>query len=177
MNKPTGRKKRPDAEQQGSPRLSDDDGALRQPDAGRTSPRQGHYNVDEQVGLFVRRVHQRASAIFTRHFAEANLSPLQFTALIKLRDRGRVSQNELGRLVSTDPATIMGVINRLESRDLIRRIPDPADKRRTTVTISSAGLKLVEELEPAGHNVTAETLAPLLPEEQEELLRLLAKLV
>jgi hypothetical protein len=33
----------------------------------------GDYRVDEQIGMFIRRAHQRASAIFARHFAEAGL--------------------------------------------------------------------------------------------------------
>lgn len=137
----------------------------------------GDYRIDEQIGLLVRRVHQRASAIFANHFADAGLSPLQFTTLIKIRDEGRVSQNQLGRLVYTDPATIMGVVSRLSDRELVRRLPDSADKRRTLLTITSKGLKLTEDLEALGHKVTAETLAPLSGEERTELYMLLSKLL
>jgi DNA-binding MarR family transcriptional regulator len=137
----------------------------------------GDYRIDDQIGLFIRRAHQRASAIFSAHFADANLSPLQFTTLVKVRDEGRVSQNQLGRLVHTDPATIMGVVNRLSDRNLLRRLPDPNDRRRTMLAITSDGLKLTEELEVAGHAVTSETLAPLEPAERQELYRLLAKIL
>lgn len=137
----------------------------------------GDYRVNEQIGMFIRRAHQRASAIFSRHFAGAGLSPLQFTALITVRDQGRVSQNLLGRLIHVDPATIMGVVNRLVDRNLLRRLPDPSDKRRTLLAITSDGLKLTETLEQAGHDVTTETLAPLTPEEQAALYELLGKVI
>lgn len=156
-------------------------GALSVPDAPAASDEVnaylvGDYRIDDQIGLFIRRAHQRASAIFTAHFTEANLSPLQFTTLVKVRDEGRVSQNQLGRLVYTDPATIMGVVNRLSDRKLLRRLPDPNDRRRTMLAITSEGLKLTEELEVVGHAVTSETLAPLDPAERQELYRLLAKI-
>ena len=92
-------------------------------------PQNRDYHIDDQIGLLIRRAHQRASAIFAQHFAHSGLSPLQFTALIKIRDEGRVSQNHLGRLVFTDPATIMGVVSRLQDRGFVRRLPDPRDKR------------------------------------------------
>jgi len=124
----------------------------------------------------IRRAHQRASAIFNRHFAGSGLSPVQFATLVKVRDEGRVSQNLLGRLVNIDPATIMGIIQRLSDRQLIRRLPDPTDRRRTLLSITSTGLKLVEDIQAAGHAVTAETLEPLDPDEQRLFLSLLAKL-
>jgi DNA-binding MarR family transcriptional regulator len=96
--------------------------------------------------------------------------------LVKVRDEGRVSQNLLGRLVNIDPATIMGIIQRLSDRQLIRRLPDPTDRRRTLLSITSTGLKLVEDIQAAGHAVTAETLEPLDPDEQRLFLSLLAKL-
>ncbi|WP_242124724.1 MarR family transcriptional regulator [Sphingobium sp. Sx8-8] len=146
-------------------------------DSSPTAHVPGDYRIDEQIGLYIRRAHQRASAIFSAHFNASGLSPLQFTTLVKVRDEGRVSQNKLGRLVHADPATIMGVVNRLADRNLLRRLPDPNDRRRTLLAITSDGLRLTEELEAMGHAVTRETLAPLEPEEQAELYRLLEKIV
>jgi len=134
------------------------------------------YRLEEQVGFLIRRAHQRATAIFNRQFASSGLSGVQFAALVKVRDEGRVSQNHLGRLVNLDPVTIMGVINRLADRDLIQRMPDVSDKRRTLLSITSAGLKLLEHMQAAGHQVSADTLEPLNEQERAQFLRLLGKL-
>jgi DNA-binding MarR family transcriptional regulator len=134
------------------------------------------YRLEEQVGFLIRRAHQRATAIFNRQFAAAGLSSVQFAALVKVRDEGRVSQNQLGRLVHLDPVTIMGVINRLADRDLIRRMPDASDKRRTLLSITSIGLKLLEDMQSAGHQVSADTLEPLDEQERAQFLQLLGKL-
>jgi hypothetical protein len=50
----------------------------------------GDYRVDEQIGMFIRRAHQRASAIFARHFAEAGLSPAIYRLDHRARPRPRV---------------------------------------------------------------------------------------
>jgi DNA-binding MarR family transcriptional regulator len=134
------------------------------------------YRLEGQVGFLIRRAHQRATSIFNRQFAAAGLSSVQFAALVKVRDQGRVSQNQLGRLVHLDPVTIMGVINRLADRDLIQRMPDASDKRRTLLSITSIGLKLLEDMQAAGHQVSADTLEPLDEAEKAEFLRLLTKL-
>ncbi|WP_207796731.1 MarR family winged helix-turn-helix transcriptional regulator [Sphingomonas oleivorans] len=134
------------------------------------------YRLEDQVGFLLRRAHQRASGIFSEHFRDSSVSPVQFAALVKIRDEGRVSQNQLGRLTHMDPATIMGVIKRLAARDLIRRYPDAGDRRRMMLGITSSGLKLVEEHVEMGRRVTEDTLAPLDPGERATFLELLAKL-
>ena len=74
---------------------------------------------------------------------------MQFTSLVKIRDEDRVSQNLLGRHTHTDPATIMGIVNRLVQRQLIRKRTDPADKRKSALILTAKGLKLIESLETA----------------------------
>lgn len=135
------------------------------------------YQLDVQVGFILRRAHQRASAIFAEHFRDAGLSPVQFSALVRIRDEGWVSQNQLGRLIHMDPATIMGVISRLVARKLVRKIPDPNDGRRMLLSITSIGLRLVEEYEQLGFAVTEATLAPLDATERRAFLDLLVRLI
>ena len=134
------------------------------------------YTIEQQVGFLLRRAHQRSAAIFQDLFASSGLTPLQFTSLVKIRDQGRASQNQLGRLTYADPATIMGVINRLVERRLIRKSADPDDKRKSILILTSKGLDLIESLETVARAVSRETLAPLSSSEQKTFLRLLAKL-
>lgn len=134
------------------------------------------YILERQAGHLLRRAHQRHSAIFQENIGDAQLTPLQFAALVKLRDLKEVSQNHLGRLTAMDAATMQGVIKRLASRSLIRRRPDPDDRRRLIVSLSSEGYELVDSLVSSGSNITAQTLEPLCPAERKQFLDLLAKL-
>jgi MarR family transcriptional regulator, lower aerobic nicotinate degradation pathway regulator len=133
------------------------------------------YNLEEQIGFILRRAHQRATSIFQRHMGKWDVTPLQFAALVKIRDENRVSQNHLGRLTFMDPATVMGVVGRLRTRGLIRVLADANDKRRSMLMLNPSGLELLEQLESAAVKVSTDTLEPFTKEEQKTLLDLLRR--
>ena len=137
----------------------------------------GGYVIEDQVGHLLRRAHQRATAIFLAELGEKfAVTPTQYAALVKLHDLGEQSQNQLGRLTAMDPATIQGVIRRLEERRLIERSGHPGDRRRTNLRLSAAGAALVTAMIPNGVVVSAATLAPLDVEERLTFLALLRRL-
>jgi MarR family transcriptional regulator, lower aerobic nicotinate degradation pathway regulator len=136
------------------------------------------YVLEDQVGHLLRRAHQRATAIFTAELGEAfQITPTQYAALVKLHKLGEQSQNQLGRLTAMDRATIQGVIRRLEERQLIERSGDPGDRRRSSLRLTPTGETLVAAMIPYGIRVSAVTLQPLDPAEQEAFLALLRKFV
>lgn len=135
------------------------------------------YVLEDQVGHVLRRVHQRATAIFLSKIGEVQVTPTQWAALVKLRDTGGASQNHLGRLTAMDPATIQGVIRRLVDRDLIERAGDPRDRRRQVLRLTPAGAALVDRLLANALEVSRATLEPLEPQERAEFLRLAKALI
>jgi MarR family transcriptional regulator, lower aerobic nicotinate degradation pathway regulator len=134
------------------------------------------YRLEEQVGFILRRVHQRATDIFNTVMASFDITPRQFAALAKLHDLGPTSQNQLGRLVAMDPATMVGVAGRLTRRGLVRQSPDPGDARLVLLELTGEGRQLVAAMKAQGLEVSRRTLAPLTAEEAETLLRLLGKM-
>lgn len=136
----------------------------------------GDYQVEDQVGFLLRRAHQRHAAIFLDGMAQADLTPMQFTALIKVVELGRATQNQLGRLVATDPATIQGVVRRLTSRALIHRATDPMDRRTAVLAPTPAGIELAAHAVALARTITEATLEPLEPRERQQFLSLLRKL-
>ena len=135
------------------------------------------YAVDQQVGFLLRRAHQRHAAIFLDGMAEAELTPTQFTALVKTVEAGRITQNHLGRLAAMDPATIQGVVRRLIERGLLLRTQDPADRRTVVLEPTPAGLALIRPAVASARHITEATLAPLEPDERRQFLSLLRKMV
>ena len=135
------------------------------------------YVLEQQIGHLLRRAHQRATGIFVAELGGSyGVTPTQYAALVKLRDVGEQSQNELGRLIATDPATTQGVIVRLVRRRLVERSRDPGDGRRSKLRLTGRGLDLVELLIPLGVRVTTQTLSPLTEREKKLFLRLLSRL-
>jgi MarR family transcriptional regulator, lower aerobic nicotinate degradation pathway regulator len=135
------------------------------------------YILEEQVGHLLRRAHQRATAIFMAELGDRfDLTPTQYAVLVKLHEHGEQSQNQLGRLTAMDPATVQGVIRRLEERGLIERAADEIDRRRSLLRLSAEGAALVRAAMACGPGVSDATLAPLSPAEQARFLILLRKL-
>ncbi len=134
------------------------------------------YVLEDQVGHLLRRAHQRHAAIFQDMIGDAQLTPLQFAALVKLHDLGEVSQNELGRRTAMDAATMQGVIKRLLARGLIDRKPDAEDRRRVALSLTGDGRSLIAAAMPDGHAISDETLAGLDEAERRAFLALLKRL-
>lgn len=133
------------------------------------------YQLDEQVGFILRKVGQRHATIFQERIP-MGLTPTQFAALVRLAELGACSQNELGRQTAMDVATIKGVVDRLRRKGLVEQKADPVDKRRSTLAVSPGVIEELAALHAAGHEITAETLAPLTAAEQRTLLKLLKKM-
>lgn len=138
-------------------------------------PDERGYRLDEQIGYLLRLASQRHAAIFQSRMTEG-LTPTQFAVLVRLGEAGPSSQNHLGRLAHLDVATVKGVVDRLAAKDLVTFSADAADHRRRVVALSAKGRALLPRLHALGHAITADTLAPLSPDERETLLALVRRL-
>jgi DNA-binding MarR family transcriptional regulator len=149
------------------------------PDDASACPLDG-YRVESQVGFLLRRAHQRQTAVWQACMAEGigerELTPRQFSALVKVVLHGRVTQNQLGRMAAMDPATIQGVVRRLIARGLVDRALDPLDRRTAVLTATPAGAALAGRGVAHARRATEKTLAPLSPAERRTLLDLLARI-
>ncbi len=140
-------------------------------------PSSRSYRIEEQVGYLLRRAHQRASAIFQVTIGDPNITPTQYSSMVKLHEYTELSQNHLGRLVGMDKATMQGVVRRLKERRLVDSRPHPGDARRTLLSLTTEGQRMVAKLLVNGPAVSRETLKPLNVPEQRQLLELLSKIV
>ncbi|MCW2244600.1 DNA-binding MarR family transcriptional regulator [Azospirillum fermentarium] len=130
----------------------------------------------DHINHRLRRAHQRANAVFQDAIGDSALTATQWSVLVTLSQQGSLSQNQLGRFTSMDPATTQGVIVRLAERTLVERRPDLRDRRRTCVTLTAQGQALVQRLLPNAVEAHARILSPLTPDEQAQFLGLLARL-
>ncbi|HEY4320270.1 MAG TPA: MarR family transcriptional regulator [Gemmatimonadales bacterium] len=73
----------------------------------------------------------------------AGVTAAQRFVLELLADSPAPTINALAERTHTTQATVVVAVNRLERRGLVVRAPDPADRRRTTVTLTRAGHRLI----------------------------------
>ncbi len=87
----------------------------------------------------------RVAAAYYRHFASAaaghGLTLMQGKTL-SLLTRPR-SMRALAGLLSCDASNVTGIVDRLEGRDLVRREPDPADRRVKSIALTDRGEQTV----------------------------------
>jgi DNA-binding MarR family transcriptional regulator len=81
--------------------------------------------------------------------ARWDLSPSQFNVLNLLYDLpGGCSQIELSRQLIMHRSNVTGLVDRLESRGLLRRADNPADRRAFTVVLTPTGKRLIRQIQP-----------------------------
>lgn len=128
-------------------------------------------------GHLIRRAHQRAVAIFMEEMAGFDVTPVQYAILVALLDRPGEDQVTLAAHVALDAATSGSVVGRLEARGWLRREPDQRDRRRKLLWITPDGERAALQMLDATPRVQERLVEPLSPDEQAQLMRLLAKLV
>jgi DNA-binding MarR family transcriptional regulator len=99
----------------------------------------------------------------------------QYATLASLRVPGAMPQQELCVSMHLDPNNCVLLLNDLEASGYIRRLRDPADRRRHIVEITPDGRHALADAEDALNGVEDQVLAPLGPDERETLRELLAR--
>lgn len=115
-----------------------------------------------------------------RTYARWSISRGEFDVLATLRRSGEpytLAPKQLTASMMLTSGGMTGRLDRLERAGLVRRSPDPADRRALQVTLTPAGRQLVEEAAEAGLAVQRRLLDALSPEDQDRLADLLRTLL
>ena len=108
--------------------------------------------------------------------AAAGLTLTQLGVLEAILHLGPLTQRSLGRKVLTSPGNMTDVVDKLAARGLVRRAPNPSDRRSVQVELTAQGQGLISAVFPAHAQDIARAFACLTPDELAVLDRLLRKL-
>ena len=78
----------------------------------------------------------------SRHVRSLRLTPSQFDVIATLGDTGGLTCAELSAATLVTKGTLTGVLDRLEKKGLIKRIPVEADRRSTRIRLTEKGDRL-----------------------------------
>lgn len=135
------------------------------------------FELDGLPGHNIRRLQQIAVAIFLQETADFGVTPVQYAALQAVANAPGIDQRSLARAIGFDTSTIAGVVDRLESRGLMRRQLSTEDRRVRLLSLSDDGAELLREVQPAMLRAQHRIMAPLSADDQAVFLRLLKVLV
>jgi len=125
----------------------------------------------------------RASEILRRgvmaNLKQYDLDFPQFDVVMTLRRQGRgetLSPSKLAKEMMLSTSAMTNRLDRLEKRDLIKRIVDPDDRRGLKIALSEAGFDLADEMLVSHVARESAMLEGLTKEEGQQLRHLLAKI-
>lgn len=113
-------------------------------------------------------------------YTRFGISRGEFDVLATLRRSGdpyTLSPRQLSAALMLTTGGMTGRLDKLERANLLRRSPDPHDRRALQVTLTDEGLRLIDEALVAGLAVQTEALSSLDGEQAGQLAGLLRLLV
>src|SRR6476660_5556586 len=93
-----------------------------------------------------------------RELAQFDITAPQLIVLASVANREADSASQLCKSISYDPGAMTRMIDRLEQKGLIRRSPNPGDRRATNLDLTSAGKALYPQLLATKESVQARFL-------------------
>ncbi|WP_329080261.1 MULTISPECIES: MarR family winged helix-turn-helix transcriptional regulator [unclassified Streptosporangium] len=117
-----------------------------------------------------------ANRIVDQALAEGGVRRYHYALLAALEEYGPASQANLGRRTGIDRSDMVDTVNDLAGWHLVKRAPDPEDRRRNIITITEAGQRQLTELDRLLADAQDEFLAPLPAADRQHLIGLLTRL-
>jgi MarR family transcriptional regulator, transcriptional regulator for hemolysin len=128
------------------------------------------------IGLQLSRTARTVSHEFERSMAEAGGSASAWQVLLLIRSGQWGTQSGLAEAMGVTAATMTHHLNALETKGLVRRWRDDANKRVQQVELTASGVDLFDRLRQAAMRHDNRLRSRLSAKEVDQLSKLLAKI-
>lgn len=128
-------------------------------------------------GFLVRRLNQIHYALFFEECAEFDITPVQYGVLTTISLQPGVDQNSIAQDVGIDRTNVADVLRRLARRGLVRRARGKEDRRTLLTWLTPAGEQLTKSMLGAMRRAQERLLAPLAPEEREQFMAMMLRMI
>jgi len=130
----------------------------------------------EEVTTSFGSVFLRFNRLLDKRMAREGASLARTRVLLMLEKRGAVKASDIAELFSLAPRTVTETLDGMERNGLIRREPDPKDRRAKRIVITEAGQQAVAATEPIRRELIGQVMGTLTTQERESLASILGKL-
>ncbi|HZR51946.1 MAG TPA: MarR family winged helix-turn-helix transcriptional regulator [Streptosporangiaceae bacterium] len=125
----------------------------------------------------INRASARAHRLIKEAAAAAGGHAYHFAILAALDEFGADSQVQIAQQCGIDQSDMHTMLNELAALGHVARTPDPADRRRNLITLTTAGRRRLEDLDKTLTRVQHDILAALSATERETLTALLTRIL
>lgn len=144
-------------------------------DEGGDSPLD-RYALERAPGHLIRRAQQRAVDLFVEEVGEDGPTPRQFAVLLNVYQNDGINQTDLVRMSGIDRSTLTEILRRLIDRGLISRRRVKSDQRTNALTITEAGVVMLDGAFDAMIRAQERIMEPVPESQREQALVLLGLL-
>lgn len=109
--------------------------------------------MDESMGFILNVTTRKFLQLLSLKFSSYDITTEQWSLLNLLEDHNGISQKDLARLSEKDPANVTRILDQLEKKSLIKRLPNPEDRRSFLAHITNEGIELNKKLIPIEQDV------------------------
>ena len=109
--------------------------------------------------------------------AKCRVTGPQLVCLHVLGEEGPLTSRELAQNVHLDPSTMVGIVDRLEGKGLLRRERSSRDRRAVLLNVTEAGAALVKQAPSPLQALLAEKLRQLSIDERQHLAETVEQIV
>ena len=132
--------------------------------------------LESLLGYNARRAAVAVIEVFLQRMAVYDLRPVDFSVLSLITHNPGITSRQLCTALGILPPNLVGMINALEKRELIERLPHPRDGRAMGLHLTTGGEKLMRDAERTAAELESEVAARLSASEGRTLIRLLKKI-
>ena len=100
--------------------------------------------------------------------------PTQLRVLTIIAGNRHTNMNRLAEALGVVPSSASRLCDRLEATGLLRRVPDPRDRREVRLTLTPAARRMLDELRERRRTALADVLERMAPTARQDLVRALA---
>jgi len=136
-----------------------------------------HRFVDDYLPALLAQASQLISSEFHRVARQHGFSISEWRVMASLAGSEAISIGQLAQITVTKQPTVTRLLDRMEARGQIERLPHDSDRRVTLVRITDAGTKAVEHLMELAREHELRVLEPFGLQRAEELKRTLRHII
>ena len=129
------------------------------------------FDDDRHVGFLSADISRLMRTEFDRQVSALGVTRAQWMVLARLARRPGCSQTELADMMEMERATAGRLVDRLEENGLVRREPDPTDRRVRRVFPTDLATGQQAQMRAVADAIVDDALSDLNPEQQEILMR------
>lgn len=136
-----------------------------------------HYDPEQSVGYLVKQAHASLQRTVDAEMTALDLTAMQWGPLMLLAMGRGETAAELARSGCSDTGAMTRMLDRLESKGLIRRVRSAQDRRVIKLELTEEGMRVIEQIPARLHHAADLHTRDFSDQELQQLKSLLRRMI